>query len=268
MFRFFRNIRHPSHEATDGTPAAAENKTVRYLKYAVGEVLLIMVGIFLALQLNNWNKGRKLEQQRLVLIENLKTEFQANADQLDQRLLAWGEITSGLKDLMQISSGESNLQLSYDELRDLAYNLFRNSPYQPSLGYYHASVSTGTIELVENPSLINLIAQFEDTYRRFVSLDEIARQDYFTGSMLEVRKKYGAIEAFSRHANSAPWDAYDAPPPKKYSLQESDYKELLSQKDMYAIIANRYELKNRMKDRLISLKANCAEILTALEALD
>ena len=49
MLRFFRSIRQQ---------LLNENKTVKYLKYAVGEVLLIMVGIFLALQLNNWNEGR------------------------------------------------------------------------------------------------------------------------------------------------------------------------------------------------------------------
>jgi hypothetical protein len=61
MIRFFRPTRQN---------LLNENKTVRYLKYAVGEILLVMIGIFLALQLNNWNEGRKQEQQRLILIEN------------------------------------------------------------------------------------------------------------------------------------------------------------------------------------------------------
>ena len=66
----------------------AENKTVRYLKYAVGEVLLIMFGIILAVQFNNWNEGRKLEQDRLELIENLKADFQVNSERLDQSIVA------------------------------------------------------------------------------------------------------------------------------------------------------------------------------------
>ena len=41
-----------------------EGKTVRYFKYAVGVFLLIVAGILVALQIQNWNEGRKLEQDR------------------------------------------------------------------------------------------------------------------------------------------------------------------------------------------------------------
>ena len=54
MIRFFRSIRQQLMN---------ENKPAKYLKYAVGEVLLVMIGILLALQVNNWNEGRKVDQQ-------------------------------------------------------------------------------------------------------------------------------------------------------------------------------------------------------------
>jgi hypothetical protein len=63
MFKFFSSIRQN---------LLNENKTVKYLKYAVGEVLLIMVGIILALQFQNWNEERLLEQDRRDLINNLR----------------------------------------------------------------------------------------------------------------------------------------------------------------------------------------------------
>jgi hypothetical protein len=57
MIKFFRKIRmNLLTENTSGKPA---NRTGRYLKYAIGEVILVMIGILLALQINNWNEERK-----------------------------------------------------------------------------------------------------------------------------------------------------------------------------------------------------------------
>ncbi len=42
-----------------------ENKTTKYLLYAFGEILLVVIGILIALQVNNWNEGRKQRQVEL-----------------------------------------------------------------------------------------------------------------------------------------------------------------------------------------------------------
>ena len=49
MIKFFRKIR---------LQLLGEGKTAKYFKYAIGEILLVMIGILLALQVNNWNEGR------------------------------------------------------------------------------------------------------------------------------------------------------------------------------------------------------------------
>ncbi len=59
MIKIFRKIRYNLFE---------KNKTGEYLKYAVGEIVLVMIGILLALQINNWNNDRierKLESNIL-----------------------------------------------------------------------------------------------------------------------------------------------------------------------------------------------------------
>ena len=50
MLRFFKNIRQQ---------LASENKVMAYLRYAIGEILLVVIGILIALQVNNWNELRK-----------------------------------------------------------------------------------------------------------------------------------------------------------------------------------------------------------------
>jgi hypothetical protein len=58
----------------------------KYFKYAIGEILLVMIGILLALQVNNWNEDRKERKLETILLKQLQTEFNSNLSQLDQRI--------------------------------------------------------------------------------------------------------------------------------------------------------------------------------------
>jgi len=52
-----------------------EGKITSYLKYAIGEILLVVIGILIALQINNWNEIRKNQRERIVILNNLKLEL-------------------------------------------------------------------------------------------------------------------------------------------------------------------------------------------------
>jgi len=52
-----------------------ENKTSKYFKYAVGEILLVMIGILLALQVNNWNEKRKENSQLKIALKSVYNEL-------------------------------------------------------------------------------------------------------------------------------------------------------------------------------------------------
>ncbi|MBT8324660.1 MAG: hypothetical protein KJO96_05115 [Winogradskyella sp.] len=41
----------------------SENKTGKYFKYAIGEIILVVIGILIALQINNWNESNKLKKE-------------------------------------------------------------------------------------------------------------------------------------------------------------------------------------------------------------
>jgi hypothetical protein len=69
MIKFFRNIRQNLFH---------EGKTKRYFKYAIGEIILVVIGILIALQINNWNEiklERKIEKEYIIsLIEDLESD--------------------------------------------------------------------------------------------------------------------------------------------------------------------------------------------------
>ena len=63
-----------------------KNKTGKYLKYAIGEIILVMIGILLALQVNNWNEQRKDRKKEQVVLKQLQEDFQADLIQLEEKM--------------------------------------------------------------------------------------------------------------------------------------------------------------------------------------
>ena len=83
MIKFFRKIRYDLMEknmpvSLAGPPAGVAGNTKKYLKYAIGEIVLVVFGILIALQINNWNVNRlnkKLVKTYLnSLIQDLNNE--------------------------------------------------------------------------------------------------------------------------------------------------------------------------------------------------
>ena len=69
MIKFFRRIRQQ---------LLSENKTSKYLLYAIGEIILVVIGILIALQINNWNEIQKLKGEEIKLIQSFKTSIETD----------------------------------------------------------------------------------------------------------------------------------------------------------------------------------------------
>ncbi|RED44227.1 DUF6090 family protein [Seonamhaeicola aphaedonensis] len=74
MIKFFRKIRHN---------LLSEGKTGKYLKYAIGEIVLVVIGILIALQINNWNEERKANNLEVKLLKDLVLEMKQNKSLLE-----------------------------------------------------------------------------------------------------------------------------------------------------------------------------------------
>ena len=66
MIKFFRKIRQNS---------LSDGKTVKYIKYAVGEIVLVVIGILIALQINNWNEQRKFNREIVEVLNEMRSNL-------------------------------------------------------------------------------------------------------------------------------------------------------------------------------------------------
>ena len=77
MIKFFRKIRQR---------LLSENKFSKYMIYAIGEIILVVIGILIALQINNWNEQRKDRAKEHILLNQLREDYQANLTQLEEKM--------------------------------------------------------------------------------------------------------------------------------------------------------------------------------------
>ena len=236
-----------------------KQRTGRYVLYAIGEIFLVVVGILIALQINNWNEGRKQDKVRLELIENLKADFQTTLSRLDQSIELGQNVISGLRDLLKAASGDAP-DTSVDEMRELVSNAFRGVVFQPAKGSYETALTTGSMALISDPVLNELFAEFENQYERFEILSEVTIQENFMGPSFQLRERLGSVYLFNlnrpyRHQ------------PDRYRLSDSELLEFLNRKETYAIFENKQDMKIRTYSRLINMREIVQEILTTLESL-
>ncbi|MGB5271860.1 MAG: DUF6090 family protein, partial [Eudoraea sp.] len=94
MFKFFRKIRQ--NLLTENPPNGRAGKFGKYLLYAIGEIVLVVIGILFALQINNWNefkKDRAVENKLLIeLKENLNTNLVRLTDEIQKEHNSIAEI--------------------------------------------------------------------------------------------------------------------------------------------------------------------------------
>ena len=75
MIKFFRRIRQK---------LLSENKFSKYLLYALGEIILVVIGILIALSINNWNEDRKNDLREIRLVKNIVEDLSLDLDHFNQ----------------------------------------------------------------------------------------------------------------------------------------------------------------------------------------
>ena len=150
MLRFFRQIRQR---------LLTDNKFSKYLLYAVGEILLVVIGILIALQIDNWNEERKersLYQQYLV---RLKADFE-NLYNTTERQGWWG---GELLNLAEYQAGFLSGKLDSLDTLKLAISIeFTGSinRYKIDLPTSSELSSTGRLTIIENDTLKNTLYEW------------------------------------------------------------------------------------------------------------
>lgn len=156
MIKFFRHMRHK---------LISENKTSNYLKYAIGEIVLVVIGILIALQINNWNESRKERKRESNYIELLTTDLISDANSL-----------RALVELSDASVQSKTIILDYQDgiitkPDSLANHFLRSifngiASFVPNKGAIEEVQSAGGLSLFKNEEVRRQILKLYNEYDR------------------------------------------------------------------------------------------------------
>jgi hypothetical protein len=213
-----------------------ENKTGKYIKYAIGEIIFVVIGILIALSINNWNESRKEHLQETVILKQLQTEFNSNLVQLDERIdIRNNMMHAAVKLLSYIDSPNLRNQDSIDKY--VAWT----TPYTTFDPIINDIATSGNSRIIKNERLKQLLSfwtseiiqvtEGEQTwvkYRDNIYLPYLIKQ-YQLRSMRSKAMKSNILKNFLINQEQRE-NAYEIRDLGK-SKYETDFNSLLNQPD-------------------------------------
>ncbi|WP_157473070.1 DUF6090 family protein [Eudoraea adriatica] len=159
MLRFFRQIRQ--RLLTDNPPAGSRraDRFSKYLLYALGEILLVVIGILIALSINNWNEGRIAKIQEKSVLSNLNREFLQNKKALIQTIHANEEAFKSGLELMKLM-GKDKSQIVIVNTDSLIFQTVEFFEFTPSENSLSDLLQSGRLQLLENETVKDLLYEW------------------------------------------------------------------------------------------------------------
>jgi len=151
MIQVFRTIRRR---------LLSENRFSKYLFYALGEIVLVMIGILLALQVNNWNVERKSDLKARDLSHNLLEELRGVKRLMDNQLKAVEYQQNLIKYVINSDEIQMDSVLSLSELGSFQVDplnfVFSYIVYlNPRGDLYNSAISEGTLTLLQSEEIVS-----------------------------------------------------------------------------------------------------------------
>lgn len=154
-----------------------ENKFSKYLLYAIGEIILVVIGILIALQVNNWNTERTNDNAALKLMSRIQLESEQNQEELKIRIEVVNSLLINAEGLIKLFNRDytnSNIRTVDSLISDLLFT--------PSLNYKSSTLdealNSGIVSLIQSDSLRDQLYQVPNFYDNILFFEKLILDDY------------------------------------------------------------------------------------------
>ena len=154
MIKFFRKVRQK---------LLSENKFSKYLIYAIGEIVLVVIGILIALSINNWNGQQKLNEKEVSVAKELYIELNENLASVKNQLELWETRDEKISELLEFIDSK-NVTLTNREFDSTLIYVIAFSNFKLKESKFQRIISMENFEFKKSPTLINDLLSLNDMY--------------------------------------------------------------------------------------------------------
>jgi len=209
MINIFRKIRKQ---------LANKNKPLKYMRYAIGEIILVVIGILLALQINNWNEKRKERLTERILLISLKEDMSRNKNLIESNISGLHFILKRIETLLNAYSNK----LVYNDTLNSYFHSARVFPEsQLSFVAFNEIKTKGTDIIVSTILRKKIVDLFEITFS-----DMIETTNRLESALRPVQLEHQVKNFFADANGLIPNDG-------EHLMLDSDYFNIISQRRFY-----------------------------------
>lgn len=191
MIKFFRKIRYDLMK---------QNKTSKYFKYAIGEIILVVIGILIALQINNWNQNRLNNNLESQYYERLLEDLEEERAIIQATLNYSHQVSLHAKNAIAVFENSEDMNSNpVDNLVDM-YQASQLQDPNSATSTYKELIASGQINLIQNDNLKTALIRFYEVAWPETTIFKLPNRyrENLRGKMLdgiqtEIRSKCGDV---------------------------------------------------------------------------
>ena len=157
MLRFFRQFRQKYF--VENPPCSSAGRLSKYFLYGIGEIILVVIGILIAVQVNNWNNDRKLELEAEILASDLHQELWSVKSLIEDRVagvenqqnLIQYLVNNEVINMDTVFNRSRSGQLEIDPLNFIFSYIVH---FNPRADIYNSAIADGSLTLIKSKSII------------------------------------------------------------------------------------------------------------------
>ncbi len=251
MIKFFRKIRQK---------LLSENKFSRYVIYAIGEIILVVIGILIALQINNWNEAKKTRVKEVTYLTNLKNDLVLTNLEIDQYISIRTQRADAAQNVVEHYNGKP--VKDWNEFNKHTIDVYTWQRFYPIDNTYRELMNSGNFAIISNDLIKNELLTVDKLYKKLKYTEDHFRYD------AEITLYEPSYEMTDIHSlsNNYFYQMSNGKNGFLGSLGEDDFNEMLKdqkQKNGFAFAAMYF---NGWNSRLLKIKEKNEKIIELINS--
>ncbi len=251
MIKFFRKIRQN---------LLTENKFSKYILYAIGEIILVVIGILIALQINNWNEAKITRAKEVSYLTNIKRDLELTNSEIDQFVSIRAKRAIAASNVVEHYNGKP--VTDWNEFNKYTIEVYTWQRFYQIDNTFQELMNSGNLEIISNDSIKSELLTVDKLYKKLKYTEDHFRYD---AEITLYEPSYEMTDIYSL-SNNYFYQISEGKAGALGNLTAADFKEMLKdqkQKNGFAFASMYF---NGMNKTLLNIKEKNKKIISLIDS--